>query len=226
MVIIAVIPCNADWKKQPSFLSCQHITQPKWWESEAHRDIPFICQVLLARLCCDGECLWSHWLQETTIVKQWCKFWQWAGQWPWRAWKSCHMHWGVQTQPTHGAICAGQICGTWVCLTQLWSRLLTCTAIRFDWNCFMLAIVGAPQDRSRVFFIAALRGLPMPKIPRPGHAYPYKQFDKKLATYEYLEHLARPGNCMPFPEVRLRDAIGDLVCISGYLYLLSTFITA
>ena len=85
---------------------------------------------------------------------------------------------------------------------------------------------GVPQDRSRVFFIAAQSGLLMPKIPPPSHAYPYKQFDKKLATYEYLEHLARPGNCMPFPDVRLRATISALVCISGHLYLLSTFITA
>jgi DNA (cytosine-5)-methyltransferase 1 len=78
----------------------------------------------------------------------------------------------------------------------------------------LLGHYGAPQSRVRFFLIAAKRGLPLPELPQPTHAFPVVDSLRIRVPYgaqngEVLPIRTVPGTA-PCPMVTIEDAIGDL----------------
>lgn len=73
---------------------------------------------------------------------------------------------------------------------------------------------GSPQNRERIFFIAARTGIPLPSLPRPSHAArkvkgpTTLRFDGGGKTANVCPN-GMQGTA-PFPEIDVRAAIGDL----------------
>nr|XP_031858486.1 uncharacterized protein CI109_006131 [Kwoniella shandongensis]KAA5525558.1 hypothetical protein CI109_006131 [Kwoniella shandongensis] len=90
--------------------------------------------------------------------------------------------------------------------------------ISIDYQCRLGVLdarsFGSPQNRQRLFIIAAKRGCPLPELPNPTHANPRTSatiFSNVSTGEEYPFFLGRgtPGSG-PHAAVTIRDAIGDL----------------
>jgi site-specific DNA-cytosine methylase len=75
---------------------------------------------------------------------------------------------------------------------------------------------GSPQNRVRLWIVAARRGLTLPDLPNATHANPSIKatifsLDGSEARGYYIDSTLQttPG-CGPFPAISVRDAIGDL----------------
>ena len=78
---------------------------------------------------------------------------------------------------------------------------------------------GSPQNRTRLWIVAALSGSIMPEFPQPTHANPLAKasvfsFDSEKITGCYVgKGTVGTG---PFPAITARDALGDLPCKGSY----------
>jgi DNA (cytosine-5)-methyltransferase 1 len=79
-------------------------------------------------------------------------------------------------------------------------------------------VYGSPQNRRRVIFWGARRGLPLPEFPIPTHNFESKQWTVQLDTGLRLDHVMRdpdrPHRGAPLRTVTVDDVISDLVSLS------------
>jgi DNA (cytosine-5)-methyltransferase 1 len=84
-------------------------------------------------------------------------------------------------------------------------------------------VYGSPQNRRRVIFWGALRGLPLPEFPIPTHNFISKQWAVQLDTGLKLDHVTRdpdrPHRGAPLRAVTVDDVISDLVRFSVISYV-------
>jgi DNA (cytosine-5)-methyltransferase 1 len=76
-------------------------------------------------------------------------------------------------------------------------------------------VYGSPQNRRRVIFWGARRGLPLPEFPIPTHTFETTQWAVQLDTGLKLDSVSRvpdrPHRGAPLRAVTVDDAISDLV---------------
>ena len=79
-------------------------------------------------------------------------------------------------------------------------------------------VYGSPQNRRRVIFWGARRGLPLPEFPIPTHNFDSKLWAVQLDTGLRLDHVSRdpdrPHRGAPLRAVTVDDVISDLVSLS------------
>jgi DNA (cytosine-5)-methyltransferase 1 len=75
---------------------------------------------------------------------------------------------------------------------------------------------GSPQNRLRLWIIAARRGVTLPKFPHPTHANPHPRntiisVDGKEVNTFYADNdgISTPGTGV-YPPITVKDAISDL----------------
>jgi DNA (cytosine-5)-methyltransferase 1 len=76
-------------------------------------------------------------------------------------------------------------------------------------------VYGSPQNRRRVIFWGARRGIPLPEFPIPTHNFVSPQWAVQLDTGLKLDHVTRdpdrPNRGAPLRAVTVDDVISDLV---------------
>ena len=81
-------------------------------------------------------------------------------------------------------------------------------------------VYGSPQNRRRVIFWGARRGLPLPEFPIPTHIFDSKLWAVQLDTGLRLDHVSRdpdrPHRGAPLQAVTVDDVISDLVSLSSH----------
>ncbi|KXN86923.1 DNA (cytosine-5)-methyltransferase 1A, partial [Leucoagaricus sp. SymC.cos] len=96
-------------------------------------------------------------------------------------------------------------------------RTLIALGYQVQWKVLQAGQYGAPQNRERVIFWAAKRGLPLPKHPVPVYAWKKGAISPLLVTGDKLAPPTRSlvkdasHQCAPLRPITVQDAIGDLV---------------
>lgn len=75
---------------------------------------------------------------------------------------------------------------------------------------------GSPQERNRLFFLAARSGIPLPSFPAPTHANPKATrtrlgLDGDTPLWLSLDQGSQNGTA-PLPPVTALDALSDMPC--------------
>jgi DNA (cytosine-5)-methyltransferase 1 len=88
--------------------------------------------------------------------------------------------------------------------------------VRF--NVLQAGVYGSAQNRRRVIFWGARRGLPLPEFPIPTHNFDSKLWAAQLDTGLKINHVVRdpdrPHRGAPLRAVTVDDVISDLVSFS------------
>ena len=81
-------------------------------------------------------------------------------------------------------------------------------------------VYGSPQNRRRVIFWGARRGIPLPEFPIPTHNFESTMWTVQLDTGLKLDHVTRdpdrPYRGAPLRAVTVDDVISDLVSLSRH----------
>jgi len=102
-------------------------------------------------------------------------------------------------------------------MVKLIMQCLVALGRQVQWKVLQAGQYGAPQNRERVIFWAAKRGLVLPKHPVPLYAWKRGAMSSLLPTGTKLPPPTRslvPGVChqyAPLPPITVKTAIGDLV---------------
>ncbi|KAF8503256.1 S-adenosyl-L-methionine-dependent methyltransferase [Russula emetica] len=93
-------------------------------------------------------------------------------------------------------------------------RTLTSLGYQVRFSVLQAGVYGSPQNRRRVIFWGARRGLPLPEFPIPTHNFESKQWTVQLDTGLRLDHVTRdpdrPHRGAPLRTVTVDDVISDL----------------
>lgn len=101
-------------------------------------------------------------------------------------------------------------------------RTLTALGYQVHWKVLQAGQYGAPQNRERVIFWGAKRGLPLPKHPMPVYAWkkgaisPLLPIGNKLPPPTRSVVNGKPHQCAPLKPITVDAAICDLVCLFFY----------
>jgi len=98
-------------------------------------------------------------------------------------------------------------------------RTLVALGYQVHWKVLQAGQYGTPQNRERVIFWGAKRGLPLPKHPIPVYAWKRGAISPLLPNGNKLPPPTRsvvhgePHQCAPLRPITVDAAISDLVCL-------------